>query len=182
MPVGPEDQAAIERVLDGDAEAFRFLVERHRRSVAALGRSFFRNEEDTADFVQDVFLKAYINLASFKGKSLFSTWLMRIAYNTAVNAVNRRRQYESCADEMEIEDPANPEGELIAKEARDALKTAMRELPAKYVVCLDLFFFYDFAYGEISEVTGFPVNTIKSHVFRAKRIMRERLAGTSAEA
>jgi RNA polymerase sigma-70 factor, ECF subfamily len=167
-------------VLEGDVDSFRVLVERHQRSVSALGRSFFRNEEDTVDFVQDVFLKAYTNLASFKGKSLFVTWLMRIAYNTAVNTVNRRR-YESCADEMEIPDPASPESLHLESDARKALAAAVRELPAKYVVCIDLFFYYNFTYGEISEVTGFPVNTIKSHVFRAKRILRDKLTGTSAE-
>ena len=56
---------------------------------------FFKNEVDTDDFVQEVFIKVYTKLSTFRGDSLFSTWLMRIAYNTAVNSVNRRKEYAS---------------------------------------------------------------------------------------
>ena len=83
------DEEAIGRVLDGDTEAFAILVRRHRARVVRLGMSFFRDAEDTADFAQDVFVKAYTALASFKCRSLFSTWLLRIAYNTAINSKKR---------------------------------------------------------------------------------------------
>lgn len=137
---------------------------------------FFRNPDDAEDFVQDVLVKVYVSLASFRGESRFSTWLMRIAYNTAINSVKRKREYTSLAEDFDIIDPSeNPEEEHLRECSREAVKVAVKGLPERYRVCVDMFFFYDMPYADISEVTGQPVNTIKSHVFRAKKLLKERL-------
>jgi RNA polymerase sigma-70 factor (ECF subfamily) len=169
------DEAAIGRVLDGDVEAFAVLVRRHQARVVRLGMSFFHDEEETADFTQDVFVKAYTALASFKGRSLFSTWLLRIAYNTAINAKKRSRVQLSLDPEIEIAGSVGADEEHLREETAKAVREAMAELPQRQALCIELYFYYDLKYAEISEITGFPVNTIKSHVFRAKRILRERL-------
>ncbi len=172
---GSSDEEAIGRVLDGDTEAFSILVRRHGARVTRLGMSFFRDEEEAADFTQDVFVKAYTALASFKGRSLFSTWLLRIAYNTAINTKKRKREQYSLDPEIEIVgEPGTDEAHLREETAR-AVRGAMAELPPRQALCIELYFYYDLKYSEISEITGYPVNTIKSHVFRAKRILRERL-------
>ncbi|HET7839668.1 MAG TPA: sigma-70 family RNA polymerase sigma factor [Rectinemataceae bacterium] len=164
-------------VLEGDREAFSILVQRHGRRVQRIGFSFFRDEDEAADFTQDVFVKAYVALGSFKGRSQFSTWLLRIAYNTAINAKKRRRE------QLRLECEDEPTGGLgtdeahLREESARAVREAVAALPPRQGICLELFFFYNLKYSEISEVTGFPVNTIKSHVFRAKRQLRERLEG-----
>jgi RNA polymerase sigma-70 factor (ECF subfamily) len=140
-----------------------------------MGLSFFHNREDAADFTQDVFLKAYRNLARFRGHARFSTWLYRIAYNTAVNGVTRKKEYRSLAEEEIPRDERTPEGLTIREAARTAVQKAVAELPEKYRVCVDLFFFYDRSIKEIGEITGFPENTVKSHVFRAKKLLRNQL-------
>jgi len=66
---------------------------------------------------------------------------------------------------------------MIRQAAREAVLASLRELPERYRVCIDMFFFYDCSYREIEEITGFPVNTVKSHVFRAKKLLREKLKG-----
>lgn len=159
----------------GDGVAFAALVRRHQNAVYALGMGFFKNAEDAGDFVQEVFVKAFRNLSSFQGKSKFSTWLYRIAYNTAINAVKRRREYASLAEDSEIPDFENPERQTLREATRAAVVVAVAELPERYRICVDLFFFFDRSYQEIEAITGFPVNTIKSHVFRAKAILREKL-------
>jgi RNA polymerase sigma-70 factor (ECF subfamily) len=168
----------VARVAAGQKELFRLLVRRHEQAVYGMGMSFFRNAEDAADFVQDVFLKAYRSLARFEGRARFSTWLYKIAYNTAVNGITRKKDYRSLA-EGEGE-PANteetPERELLRKSAKEAVLAALEGLPERYRVCVDLFFFYERTYQEIELITGYPVNTIKSHVFRAKKMLRDRLA------
>jgi RNA polymerase sigma-70 factor (ECF subfamily) len=171
------DEEAIGLVLDGDTEAFAVLVRRHRARVARLGMSFFRDEEEAADFTQDVFVKAYTALASFKGRSLFSTWLLRIAYNTAINSKKRKRDQLSLDPDMEISGAPGADDEHLREETARTVREAMAELPPRQALCIELYFYYDLKYSEISEITGFPVNTIKSHVFRAKRILRERLEG-----
>ena len=173
------DFALIKRVLSGENDAFGTLMTFYKNNVFIFGKSFFKDENDVEDFVQDVFLKVYTHLNSFKGKSQFSTWLMRIAYNTAINAVNRRKEYLPLSDgfEFELEDKVNssPEELQILRLTKEAIQEAIRQLPEKYAVCIDMYFSYDIPYAEISEITGFPVNTIKSHIFRAKKLLKDKL-------
>ena len=170
-----DDQLIITQIVSGQKDRFRLLVRRYERAVYGMGLSFFRNAEDAADFVQEVFLKVYRNLSGFEGRSRFSTWLYMIAYNTAINSVNRKKEYRSLAEDDPVIDGDTPELALLRSAARDAVLTAVNELPGRYRVCVDLFFFYDRSYQEIEAITGFPVNTIKSHVFRAKKLLREKL-------
>jgi RNA polymerase sigma-70 factor (ECF subfamily) len=95
-----------------------------------------------------------------------------------VNGVNRRKEYHSLAEgeaELEASDGDTPERQLIRKAVKEAVSASLKELPERYRVCIDMFFFYDCSYQEIEAITGFPVNTIKSHVFRAKKLLREKL-------
>jgi RNA polymerase sigma-70 factor (ECF subfamily) len=172
---GGGDQMIVAQIVSGQKELFRLLVNRHERAVYGMGLSFFRNTEDAADFTQEVFLKAYRSLSRFEGRSRFSTWLYKIAYNTAVNSIARRKEYRSLADEEYIPDGETPERLMLRGITRDAVSGAVTELPERYRVCVDLFFFYDRSYQEIEAITGFPVNTIKSHVFRAKKLLRSKL-------
>ena len=87
------DKKLISEIKKGNSNAFALLISKYQQKVKNLGISFFRNTTDTEDFVQDVFIKAYTNINSFRGESQFSTWLMRIAYNTAINSVKRAKEY-----------------------------------------------------------------------------------------
>jgi len=170
------DVAVCRAVLAGDSGAFTALAQKYRKRLFSLGYGFFRNPDDADDFVQDVLVKVYVSLASFRFESLFSTWLMRIAYNTAINSVKRKREYTSLAEDFDVADPgAGPEDEHLRGCSIEAIREALSTLPERYRVCIDMFFFYDMPYADISEVTGLPVNTIKSHVFRAKKLLRTRL-------
>jgi RNA polymerase sigma-70 factor (ECF subfamily) len=177
-----DDELIISQVVAGQKDLFRLLVRRHERAVYGMGISFFRNGEDASDFTQEVFLKVYRNLPRFEGRSRFSTWLYKIAYNTAVNGVTRKKEYRSLAEEEDqtgalASSMDTPERALLRKAAREAVLEALNELPERYRVCVDMFFFYDRSYQEIEAITGFPLNTIKSHVFRAKKLLREKLEG-----
>ena len=81
-----EDLIICRLVKNGNTEAFRLLIEKYQTKIFSLGFSFFKNSDDAEDFVQDVMVKAYIKLNTFKAKSKFSTWLISIAYNTAINS------------------------------------------------------------------------------------------------
>jgi len=169
-----EEILLVGQILSGEKDLFRVLIKQYQQKVHAMGLSFFHNREDAADFTQDVFIRSYRSLASFRGQARFSTWLYRIAYNTAVNGVNRRKEYHSLAEEPLIEE--GPEQQWLRLAAAQAVRSAVAELPEKYRVCVDLYFFYDCSIREIGEITGFPENTVKSHVFRAKKILRAKLS------
>jgi len=182
-PIGPEaaDEDVIDRVLDGDSDAFSILVRRYQRRILRLGYGFMKNVDESEDFAQDVFLKAYSGLAGFKGRSSFSTWLTRIAYNTGINARRKSGRYEPLESDPVDARTLTPEEAHLRSETVLALRGAMALLPEKYAVCLDLYFKEGMKYEDISETTGFPVNTIKSHVFRAKHDLRKALgAGEDA--
>ncbi|MDR0323655.1 MAG: sigma-70 family RNA polymerase sigma factor [Treponema sp.] len=172
------DQLIVSQIVSGQKDLFRLLVRRHEKAVNGMGLSFFRNQEDASDFTQEVFLKAYRNLCGFEGRSRFSTWLYRIAYNTAVNEISRRKEYYSLAEEdvnKLVNTGDTPERDTLRNAAREAVQAAVKELPERFRICIDMFFFYDRSYQEIEAITGIPVNTIKSHVFRAKILLREKL-------
>lgn len=171
-----EDLILCADILAGNTRSFAVLAEKYRKRIFGLGYGFFKNPDDAEDFLQDVLVKVYVSLGSFRKESRFSTWLMRVAYNTAINSKKRKREYTSLAEDFEVADSSNnPEQECLLAASRKAIRTAVDELPERYRVCVDLFFFYDMPYADISEVTGLPVNTIKSHVFRAKKMLRAQL-------
>lgn len=183
MPVDealvPEDSYLVGRILQGETELFRLLIQRYEKTVFNLGKSFFRNSSDAEDWTQEVFLKAYRSLKSFEGRSRFSTWLYKIAYNTALNNIQRKKEYCSLADNEDklasnyTDD--NPEHLAVRNAVKKAVREAVAELPERYRLCVDLFFFYDRSHEEIEAITGIPVNTVKSHVFRAKKLLKESL-------
>ena len=172
-----EDRIIVTQIISGQKDMFRLLVKRYERAVYGMGMSFFHNEDDASDFRQEVFLKVFRNLSQFQGRARFSTWLYKVAYNTALNAIARKKDYHSLVEDEMIPDNDTPERRFLKGVARDAVLEAISGLPEKYRICVDLFFFYDRSYQEIEMITGYPVNTIKSHVSRAKRILRQKLEG-----
>ena len=174
-----DDLLIVSQIVSGQKDLFRLLVRRYERAVYGMGLSFFRNKEDASDFTQEVFLKVYRSLSLFEGRARFSTWLYKIAYNTAINGVNRKKEYQSLAQDeaCAFADERTPERIMLRTAAKEAIREAMQDLPERFRVCVDLCFFYDRSYQEIEAITGFPVNTVKSHVFRAKKLLREKLDG-----
>lgn len=170
------DRKLIKEVLAGNTESFATLMSFYIGRVKALGFTFFKNEVDTDDFVQEVFIKVFKNLKSFRGESSLPTWITRIAYTTAVNMKKKNGEVSPLEDDSDIPyESDGPEDAQLRKATRQAVKEAVKELPDKYEICLELYFFMDFSHEEIAVITGFPINTIKSHIFRAKKILREKL-------
>lgn len=177
----PEDREAVRKVLQGERNAFRSLVERYQPVVSALGKRMLRgSSEDLNDYVQEVFLKAFSKLSQYSGQGRFYSWLMRISYTTALNRSSRKAPEESADPEL-IESrwpaPAHAEPERLTLR-RDLLETiveAIRELPEASALAVELFFLVKLTYAEIAEITGVPVNTLKSRVCRARQLLQKRL-------
>ncbi|HPA71832.1 MAG: sigma-70 family RNA polymerase sigma factor [Spirochaetes bacterium] len=176
-----EDEDIVGRIIRGETELFAELVGRYQKKVFNIGMMFFRNHDDASDFAQEVFLRAYNSLASFQGRSRFVYWLTKVAYNHGINAVKGSRSAESLVEHSLQCEGATPEEAHLREEVARALRKAVMELPEHYRVCVDFHFFYGLTHAEISGITGFPVNTVKSHVFRAKQMLRDALHGTIAE-
>lgn len=175
---GSGDNELVKRVLKGETEAYRALVERHQSRVFYIGLRFLRNPEEAEDFAQDVFVRAYERLRSFSGKVPFSAWLYRVAYNLAVNRyhVKKREIAHVPVEGLELPDPkSGPEGEVLRGEAAQLLRQKLAELPRIYQLVLKMRFFEGFPYQRMAEALKVPVNTVKSYVHRAKGVLAEKL-------
>jgi RNA polymerase sigma-70 factor (ECF subfamily) len=191
---GPDDREAVDRARRGDPEAFRVLVERHQARAYRLALRVLRDEERARDAVQDAFLKAYVNLDRFEGRSSFYTWLYRLVMNLCLDA--RRRDQSSRvietseapdldrlgapdarpADEMTFrEHEQGPEAALDRGELRAALAQAIDELPDAARETLILREVEGLSYAEISEALGIPKGTVMSRLHYARRRVQELL-------
>ena len=186
-----EDEKLRKRILAGDTRAFEALARKYRGRILSLGLSFFKDTDDAEDFLQEVLVKVYLSLKQFKGKARLSTWITKIAYNTAVNSIKRRKSYVSLAEGFESDGSTgeprfrvlggaeqaaeSPEEAAIRKATVAAIREAVSSLPEPYRVCIDFFFFYDMSYREIADAAHIPLNTVRSHIFRAKKILRRHL-------
>ncbi len=175
------DVDIVKRVVQGETELFRHIVTRYQRRVIAMGMRFLHNREASEDYAQEVFIRVYRNLHTFRGESRFYSWLMRIAYHMAIDASASRKRTDSLGD-FEPQDGADtPEQQLLRRQAAGAIRDAMKELSPYHAVCIDLYFFFDLRYEEISNMTGYPLNTVKSHVRRAKVKLRQILDDSVSE-
>ncbi len=175
-PSSIQDKYLCKAILSGKTENFEFLVSKYQKKVYSLGLSFFKNHDDAEDFVQDIMLKVFLALPNFRGESAFSTWLMSIAYNAGINSIKRKREFVSAFDDFEISSTdLTPEEQHIQQCIKNSIRKAVNELPEKYRICVDLYFFYGLPYVDIEAVTNIPLNTIKSHIFRAKKILKTEL-------
>jgi RNA polymerase sigma-70 factor (ECF subfamily) len=167
----------------GSQEACRELIERYERPVFSLVVRMVRDPATAEDLAQDVFLKMYRHLAAYDPARKFSSWLFKIAHNATIDHLRRRSNeavsLDAPGDEepgawrAEIADPAgeSPEAALRRGELGEALERAVAGLrPAVREVVL-LRFREDLAYEEIAEVTGLPLGTVKTFIFRGRKEM-----------
>ena len=174
------DEQIVKQVLLGRIDSFTLIIKRYQKKIFSIGIRFYKNKEDSYDFTQEVFIKAFEGLGSYGGRAPFRFWLTKIAYNHAINKLKAKHAEADIPEEI-CSRAITPEKTHIQREIRQMLRDAVGQLPEQYRICVDLFFFLGLTYSEISEITEYPVNTIKSNVLRAKKILRDELKGTIAE-
>ena len=180
-----DDRKVVSSVIEGNRNAFHTIFERYQPVIAEVGRRIIRSSADVPDFVQDVFLKAFAELKQYSGRGRFYSWLMRIAYTTAINRRNRRppelttdpEHIDRCTPAWTSEDP---EARVVRTAVLEALGEAVADLPAHLRRLIHFSYFSRLRYADISKITGIPRNTIKSQVFRARRLLLDRLGDTIA--
>ncbi len=180
------DQQLVDRVLSGNRNAFNLLVLRYQHRVAALIGRFVHDPHEAEDVCQEAFIKAYRALPLFRGDSAFYTWLYRIAVNTAKNHLVSRNRRPPANDvdieEAEISDVGNvlreienPEGSLATDKLKQAITTAIEELPEDLRTAFTLREFSGLSYEDITEVMDCPVGTVRSRIFRAREAIDKKI-------
>jgi RNA polymerase sigma-70 factor (ECF subfamily) len=177
-----DDENLVERASGGDDQAFAELVRRHQGKVRGLLLRLSANPTLADDLAQEVFLRAYRGLVGFEGRSRFSTWLYRIAYNVFLNHRTRGKELAALPQGFESR-AAAPEGELSPSrfDMRRDLAAAIARLPERYRAVVTLYYIEDVSYPEIAEVLDLPLGTVKTHLHRAKKQLREHLRDAKGE-
>jgi len=170
-----DETPTIERVLQGDTESFRLLVERYERSVVRMIRNITADTHSCEDLAQDVFLTAFAKLQTFDpARSRFSTWLLTIARNKSINHLKKKRPRVSAAPPARL-DGTTPLEVLTQREAFAKLEQALASLPSQQRRAFVLVEFEGLAYEQAAQIEGTHVGTIKSRVSRARARLCETL-------
>jgi RNA polymerase sigma-70 factor, ECF subfamily len=180
------DEDLVARVQRGDKSAFDFLVIKYQHKIIQLVNGYIKDPSEAQDVAQEVFLKAYRALGSFRGEAAFYTWLYRIAINTAKNYLLSRSR-RSSSFEVDIQDAEaienapqlqgmdTPERHLLNEEIVDTIKTAIENLPEEMRIAIMLREFEGMSYEEIAVAMDCPVGTVRSRIFRAREAIDSKL-------
>lgn len=171
----PEDIDIVRRVVAGEVQAFRLLVERHQRAVFRMVAGFLADAHRREDAAQEAFLRAYRRLATFDpARGQFSTWLLTIARNVCRNALSSRAPL-AVANPPDVADPRTPYDDLAQKEFLAELDRALAALPERQKAAFVLAELVGLPHDEIARIEGVRPGTVRSRLSRAKRKLRQTL-------
>jgi RNA polymerase sigma factor (sigma-70 family) len=171
----------IQSVIKGDAYGYRRFVKQYERLVFYVVSKLINNDDDVQDLAQDIFIKVFKNLPKFKAESKLSTWIGQIAYREAVNYLRKRNRYndysidEFTANQL-TEKSQNPEEKSISNDRGAMVRAAVAKLPERYRHVVVLYHLDEYSYQEISEITEMPEGTVKSYIFRGRKMLKEYLS------
>ncbi len=169
----PSPEDTVRRAQGGDATAFERLYREHHPRIYALCLRMMRDADLAEELAQDVFVRLYDRLSSFRGASSFATWLHRLAVNVVLNHLRAGRRRASHEQKMYDAARYRTAVKEAMPETRMTLETAIAELPPGAREVLVLHDIEGYRYREIAEVTGTAVGTVKSQLHRARKLVRE---------
>lgn len=182
-----DDRALVSRILEGDRDRFTELVKRYEKRVVNYVYRITHRYEEAHDLAQEIFVKVFMALDRYDPKYQFSTWLFRIAQNTAIDALRKKSIVEvPIAKPAEDEDKKDrefadtgisPYRALKNKQLASAIDKAVFELPADYRELIQLRHFAELSYEEIASMKKLPLGTVKNKLFRARNMLKVTLEG-----
>lgn len=169
-----DEKKIISDCLNGDAAAYRLLVNKYQHFAYTLAVRITRNDEDAEEVTQDAFVKAYASLSKFKGESKFSTWLYTIVLNLAKSKVRRRKETHQNIDDLNLQTAVDNDG-ARKSERSYYVEQAIASLPEDEAAIVTLFYMEDQSLDEISRVMNLTITNTKVKLFRARKKMAEML-------
>jgi RNA polymerase sigma-70 factor (ECF subfamily) len=176
------DRELVATAVSGVEGSFEELVRRYQLPISAYVYRMVGNYESALDLTQEIFIKVYSSLRRYRPEFKFSTWIYKIAHNSAVDHLRRNTTREQSlvmgpeGDQFDLpveSGSLSPEQESERKERRGEIESVVRALPANYRELIILRHSQDLSYEEIVEVTGLPLGTVKNRLFRAREMMRQ---------
>jgi len=172
-----DEQKLIRMIKAGDYRQFDRLIIEYQKPLYVFIWRMVKDEDDAKDICQETFFKAYKKIKSYKVESKFSSWLFKIGYRKALDQITKNKKKHIVLSKMQTKsDMSKTEKELEVKETHSLIGQIIDSLHHKYRTALHLFYREEMTYSEIAAVMKIPMNTVKSHLFRGKEIIREKLA------
>lgn len=170
-----DDQQLVQKTLAGDMQAYRWLIKKHERLVFHMSSRMVPNPLEREELCQDIFLKVYEKLDTFQGESKLSTWIATIAYRMGINTLKKKKTELVDLDTISFkaESEMRSDAPIQAEDTHKLLARSFNRLPPVYRTVVTLFHLEQQSYEEISEITGMPVGTVKSYLFRARNLLKD---------
>jgi RNA polymerase sigma-70 factor (ECF subfamily) len=177
-----QDGQIVESILNGDLQAFELLVLKYQKQLYYIANGIVKNQQAAEDVVQDAFIKAYEKLDTLKNQSGFYAWIKRIVINMSLNHYDKNKWLVDVStddgeydffDTVAVDD--NPEDKALKDELKGYIKLFVDALPDKLRLVLVLREVDDLSYEEISDMLNIPVGTVRSRLFNARQILKDRL-------
>ncbi|TLX72576.1 RNA polymerase sigma factor [Labilibacter sediminis] len=175
-----DDFELVKQIKKGNSNAYRFMVSKHERLVFNIAwRMAGQHQADIEDIAQEVFIKVYKNIKSYRNESKLSTWIASIAWKTSIDFIRRKtRNKLNFTDEPELHETQyenNVFENIKQSELKKVVSETLAKLPVQYQSVLSLYYLEEFSYAEIQEITNMPLGTIKSYLNRAKNIFKSEI-------
>ena len=171
----PSDRDLIQRARRGDAEAFGELVIRYQTSVFNICYRILHERAEAEDMTQETFLRARERLHLFDEERAFAPWLRRVAANVCLNHLELQKRNAPLDEERDADESTRPEGQVEVRERNEQIRNALASLPAHYRVVIELRHYQELSYDEIAAELHIPLSDVKSHLFRARKLLAEKL-------
>lgn len=153
---------------------------RHQGAIFNVCYRMLGERQDAEDLTQEAFLRAHRRLETFDAERSFLPWMRKVAANLCLNHLRSRKaahlELDEERDAAPVDAPSNPEAARLRAERAQAVRAALLDLPPHYRAVVELRHFQELSYAEISEALGIPLSDVKSHLFRARRKLSERLS------
>lgn len=186
VAASPDDAGLVQRALVGDDAAFRTIMERHNRRLYRVARSILRNDSEAEDAVQEAYIRAFTHLVDFRGDSSLATWLSRIVMNEALGRLRRERPtvgleiLEAQRTEAQIIQfpqaaASNPEQTMAQRQILQLVERATDNLPEIFRIVFITRVIEGMSVEETAELLGLQPQTVKTRLYRARRLVREQL-------
>jgi RNA polymerase sigma-70 factor (ECF subfamily) len=178
------DSDLIQKTLDDDLTAYDELMKRYEGLIYKISYGFGKNKENALDITQNVFIKSYQKLATFKGNSSFKSWLVKISYNEGVNWVRSNQKFskqENIDDHLELPSISlSNEDEYLAKENKSQLIHCLYNLNTRYRLAVVLRYFENMPIKDIAQTLQCSEGVVKNMLFRSLRKLKENLKTVDA--
>lgn len=173
--IAPTDRELIQRAMRGDKDAFGGLITRYQTNVFNVCYRLLHERGEAEDLAQETFMRAYSRLHTFDLEREFGPWIRRIAANLCFNFIETRKITATLDAERDADSAQRPEALTEVQELSEQIRTAIASLPPHYRLVIELRHYQELTYDEIARELNLALSDVKSHLFRARKLLAEKL-------